>query len=342
LVLSSGTSKKELQCPSAPWLKLLSDRFDLETGKLTAVLPQGDGFGQPLVKVSLTAPPCEDSGNTRAWYNLETAIDGAVKLASGSKPAPSTESVDERLLAPVAVDFAARRRFSVSRLSGELQLPPDRTAIVTPSADEEAGTAAISSMDLGTFVHRVLAAIPLSGKIDTSTLVMNSFCDTAEDLQSEALPLIEIFRKSARAAELTAAKQVYRELEFMLAWPPEQPQAASQPPRYLQGFIDCLYQDQRGRWRLVDYKTNRISADRLVDAAAAYEMQLGVYALAATQILGEPPAELSIHFLRPSLEHSFVWDDAMRRRVIGRVDKAIESVLAGNHRLPRTEIADSA
>jgi ATP-dependent exoDNAse (exonuclease V) beta subunit len=263
-------------------------------------------------------------------------------LASGSKLAPSTDDAAERLLAPVAIDFAARRRFSVSRLSGELQLPPDRTAMVTPSADDEAGSAAISSMDFGTFVHRVLAAVPLSGKIDMSTVVMNAFGDTAEDLQSEALPLIETFLKSARAAELTAAKQVYRELEFMLAWPPDRPQAASQPPRYLQGFIDCLYQDRQGRWHLVDYKTNRISADRLVDAAVAYEMQLGVYALAATQILGEPPVELTIHFLRPSLEHSFVWDDAMRRGVIGRVDEAIASVRAGSNRQPRTEMADSA
>jgi len=170
---------------------------------------------------------------------------------------------------------------------------------------------------------------------------MNWQGEKAEQLQSEALALIEAFLASGRAFELAAAKQVHRELEFLLAWPPNEPMAP-QSPRFLQGFIDCLYQDPQGRWQVLDYKTNRVSADGLAAAAAAYEMQLGVYALAVEQILGEPPSRLIVHFLRPSLEHHFDWNESMRGRVIERVSEAMLSVLAAPNGQRQTTIADSA
>ena len=93
--------------------------------------------------------------------------------------------------------------------------------------------------------------------------------------------------------------------------------------RYLQGFIDCLYRDADGRWRLIDYKTNRTTAETLAATAAAYEMQMLVYALAAETILKSPPVELTLCFLRPGLEHHFDWNDAARRRVVELVEQAM-------------------
>ena len=48
-----------------------------------------------------------------------------------------------------------------------------------------------------------------------------------------------------------------------------------------------------------------------------------VYALAAETILGSPPAELVLCFLRPGLEHRFAWDAAARQRVVELVDRAL-------------------
>ena len=93
--------------------------------------------------------------------------------------------------------------------------------------------------------------------------------------------------------------------------------------RYLQGFIDCLYCDAAGQWRLVDYKTNRVTADTLAAVAAPYEMQMLVYALAVEQILQRPPDELVLCFLRPGLEYRFAWDAAARQRVVELVDGAL-------------------
>jgi ATP-dependent helicase/nuclease subunit A len=331
LVLSSGMSQKELQSPSAPWMKLLAERFDLTTGRLTVSLPDGDGFAQPAVKVTtMSAGGDSTPGGARLWHDLDAAIDRSIQIATGGNGESAADDVSERLLAPIAVDGAARRRFSVSRLSGELPSGDAATATIVPSIDDDdRSTDPTIAMDLGTLIHKVLAGIPLTGSMDIKAWVARctvSQNDKSEKLQADASPLVETFLKSARAAELAAAKQVHRELEFLLAWPPEQP---SQPARYLQGFIDCLYQDPAGRWHVLDYKTNRVSPGGLAAAAAAYEMQLGVYALAVEQILGEPPGRLSIHFLRPSLEHDFVWDAAMRERIINRVNQAIASAIAG-------------
>ena len=100
--------------------------------------------------------------------------------------------------------------------------------------------------------------------------------------------------------------------------------------RYLQGFIDCLYQDAVGQWHLIDYKTNQVSAANLSAAAVQYEMQLGVYALAVEQILGAAPVEIAVHFLRPSLEHAFDWNAEMRSRIIDQVNQAMKAAVVEN------------
>ena len=47
------------------------------------------------------------------------------------------------------------------------------------------------------------------------------------------------------------------------------------------------------------------SEEELPTTAAEYEMQMYLYALAAETILGVPPAELVLCFLRPGLEYRF-------------------------------------
>ena len=139
----------------------------------------------------------------------------------------------------------------------------------------------------------------------------------------EPIAWIRRFLASPRAAAIAAAAEVHREIEFLLAWPPDRPDAEGP---YLQGFIDCLYRDASNRWRVIDYKTNRVEPGRLAEAAAGYEMQMYVYALAVERILGQVPAELTLCFLRPALEHHFPWDAGSRRRAAAMVDEAIQTL----------------
>jgi len=141
----------------------------------------------------------------------------------------------------------------------------------------------------------------------------------ADDLH-EPIEMIERFLESLRAEDMAAAQQMYRELEFILAWPPgtDTPDAP-----YLRGYIDCLYQDANGNWRLVDYKTGHASEETLTQAAAAYEMQMLAYGLAAEEILGQPPDALVLCFLRPGLEYHISWHDRARQRIIKMIDDAL-------------------
>src|SRR5690606_33623898 len=107
----------------------------------------------------------------------------------------------------------------------------------------------------------------------------------------EATSLVERFLRTPRAAELAASPVVRREVEFLLPCAPaEEPTVG----RYLHGFIDCVYQDAHGRWRLLDYKTNRLAAGGVKELADRYELQMMVYALACEQALGESLAECAL------------------------------------------------
>jgi hypothetical protein len=75
---------------------------------------------------------------------------------------------------------------------------------------------------------------------------------------------------------------------------------------------------------VLDYKTNQVDAANLQTTAAEYEMQMLVYALAVERIVGQPPASIVLHFLRPSLEWQFKLDSHSRRQLMDLVNRGIE------------------
>ena len=175
-------------------------------------------------------------------------------------------------------------------------------------------------------MHRALAVARFSDGCDVRQLVdrvVDRRTASGVELAEHAADLLERFLKSARVAEIARARDVHRELEFLLAWPPDAEQILGETTKYLQGFIDCLYQDAVGGWHLLDYKTNQVSVEKVDVAAAQYELQLGVYALAVEEILGQPPVEITVHFLRPSCEHRFTWNSELRNKIVDQVNRAI-------------------
>src|SRR5262249_21723951 len=135
-----------------------------------------------------------------------------------------------------------------------------------------------------------------------------------------ATNMIERFVKSPRGQQLATAKTVQREIDFLLAWPLGE---TSNSGRYIQGVIDCLYQDDDSNWHIVDFKTNDVSAARTSDEAERYELQLQVYAIAIERTLGQSPTELVLHFLRPSAEHKIPWNDDARESAITKLNELI-------------------
>jgi len=184
----------------------------------------------------------------------------------------------------------------------------------------------IDARGLGTLVHDVLERIDFANPADIAAwcehLAPAHVIQNTEHAVRLACNMIERFTKSPRGHELATAKVFHREIDFLLAWPLGEPNTTG---RYIQGVIDCLYQDPAGNWHIADFKTNDVTADNVAKVAKQYELQLQVYAIAIERTFGQSPTELVLHFLRPSLEHIIPWNNAARTQAIKTVTQAIVS-----------------
>jgi ATP-dependent exoDNAse (exonuclease V) beta subunit len=136
--------------------------------------------------------------------------------------------------------------------------------------------------------------------------------------------MIERFLASPQADDLSRARVLRREIEFVLPWPPD---GQASGGRYLHGRLDCLYQDEHGRWRLIDYKSNRVKREHVSQAVDRYELQMLAYALACERALGEPLAACGLELLDPGVEYCFTWDEAARRRKMELITAAMDAPL---------------
>ncbi len=305
-----------MQKPKSDWLKLLGEHFDLAKGTCLTALP--DGYIAPDICVT-TAEPATDrkpAGPTHG-ADLVKLIAKTYQLAEAGKGIVPVE------VAPIVVSPHARRRFSFSRLSGELGVASGESRVASPQALSGDARA------LGTLVHAVLERINFT-QPTTDIVGLCEFLapqhteDHTEATTEEATQLVQNFLQTDRAAALAAAPDVRREVEFLLPWPLDQ-----QPyeGRYLQGYIDCLYQDTTGDWHLLDYKSNQVAAADVPKMAEHYEMQMFVYSLACERTMGVAPIESVLHFLRPASEFTFEWTDAERTAMSKQIDQAMCKVL---------------
>ncbi len=318
LMLSSSLAGYEPNELESDWMKLLAERFDLATGTFRGELPSGYPPPQVLVTDTEPATDFKPIGGGRG-PDLVALVEEAHDLAaSGGGIVPPNAG-------PIPVDLAARRQFSVSRLSGKLTRPDARETEFRPQPTPDT----IDPREFGLFVHALLERIDLTGKRLIAPLCERLAAERVqrhkERFAEIAAEMLERFLESPRWTEIAAAKTVHRELEFLLAWPPD---GAGSDGRYLQGLFDCLYRDAKGGWHLIDYKTNDVTAAEVPREAERYEMQMLLYAMALERVLGDPPVELALHFLRPGVEHIFKWSDAARNRCIQLVDDAMNSLVA--------------
>jgi ATP-dependent helicase/nuclease subunit A len=308
LILSGGVNN--VGDTNGPWTELLARRFDLASGRFMGRLP--DGETRPAVTVTDAEPAVRHAKAAR-----RSKVDLEATIAEMEQAVPRAAGV--RAVDPIEPDPSARRQYSFSRLSGALAGKYewlDRVEFHSETPHDPRG--------LGTLVHAALAAMDLAAPGDVRGLVERLAEQhlpegTAE--VDEAAEMIARFAVSERARRIAAARASHAEVEFLLGWPPEGPNPGE---IVLRGFIDRLYQDDGGRWHVIDFKTNRLSDGGLAAHAAPYEMQMLVYGLAAERILGSPPASLTLHFLRSGAEHPFAWNDAARRRVAALVNAGIE------------------
>ena len=86
--------------------------------------------------------------------------------------------------------------------------------------------------------------------------------------------------------ELGKANQVKREIDFVL----------NERRGLIHGKIDILFEDGKGQWHILDYKT--AAGDEEAARKSAYDLQLEIYTLAAERILKLPVRSAIIYYLK--------------------------------------------
>ena len=126
---------------------------------------------------------------------------------------------------------------------------------------------------------------------------------TPEEAAAVELRAVQRLFASPLGRRLAAAAEVRREFRFTLSEPAADyfPGAAAEDRLLLQGVVDCFFVEDGGV-TVVDYKTDRVTAEEAPARAERYRGQLRAYARALTRILGLPVRRCVLWFLRPGAE----------------------------------------
>ncbi len=275
-------------------------------------LPYGDGRYRAAVRKIIVSPVRHrrrsNSPPGRALSESADPRELAGKIiASVCRAAPA------RLLGPLPVSHG-RAELSVTALSEfeqcpmlyrwgyELKVPTTFEGAHGPSAEDRT---TLDPATAGTFYHRCMELLDPVNPQPAEVLVRR----TAREMNLEESPHVDLlarefegmldrFRAHRLFAELSEAPQIHRELDFVL-------RAGSAT---LRGRIDLLYQNVKGDWRIVDYKSDRVDQSKLDAHAQRYELQMLLYAAAVQRHLAAPPNSAVLYFLRSGATFNFKID----------------------------------
>ena len=325
LILSSCLADPgDIEKLKGPCLKMLASRFDLLSG---ATLPSEEEkiTSEPLVIVVLENT-CATKSSSNSTTRQESKRVDLGRVLDKAEMLTKKTALPVADVGPIAVDPKEVFTFSVSRLTGQLRRPSLATEVLRESGE----SSKIDPLALGTLTHAVIERLDPQATAEQQPSAIRHWCDAlapqharrhAQETASTAQKMIERFVASDLWGQMAGSERFEREVEFLLAWPPRE--SSKKPSAMLQGYIDALYLEEGGSWRIVDYKTNQVSAAQVPGAAEHYRLQLAVYALAVEQALGIRPASLTLCFLRPEVEQEFPWGPTERTNAIEQINEAI-------------------
>lgn len=316
-MLLLSAQMKRLDRPQSPWMKLLLQKFNVETGQPRQDVLVKHSRDCPQILIHHQEPLCApQSGQASGQVGLESLRDSIMDAT----PEPLPMSCDR-----VPVDSSALCRFSVSQIEvadealrplpasgGQLFAMHDPAigkfmVTVHPAVAPIVELPRLAGREpefLGTLVHGVLERLDFSRppEIDglVEAVILSLELDVSEVVRDAARHCVRELLASPLAKELAEAKQCHRELEFLLHWP------QGSETRTIAGTIDCLYETAQGRWILFDYKTRTLAGhDEAADTLVHYEIQLGIYCLAVRHMLQRLPDRVELVLVRNGIQR--VW-----------------------------------
>ncbi len=202
---------------------------------------------------------------------------------------------------------------------------------------EDGALRAATPRQIGEIVHRALQYGHLPTRLDTDHLLnllrgyaWDEGITDAHALESavkRAHHLLDNFTASPvyqRILEAESQGVIYRELPFIY----------EREQHVIHGVIDLLMRDAAGQWVVLDYKTSSVyvstgrrpSITNVQDHVQRYVLQVGIYAEAVRQYLGDGVTpETWVHYIRYG--HTLrvpesAWRTALARSLGARIDAA--------------------
>ncbi len=217
-----------------------------------------------------------------------------------SAQSADASSYDERLAweYPHLADTRAPGKISVSELIGNFRN-------LRPYPDFIAAAKELQAADRGTAAHLVMETIPLQEQTQESVrahiaaLVEQGRLNEAQAATVQIGMIVDFFASPLGKRILACKESVERERKFNYRVPAREIGVAdSDEPILLQGVIDCCFLEDDA-WVVLDYKTDRVGADRSAwEAVQKHKRQIGIYAAALHALTEKPVKAAYIYLLR--------------------------------------------
>lgn len=233
--------------------------------------------------------PCEDG--SAAQSDTAQRLKALLDAASAADPEEVFEAYANNS------DVGVPSKVSVSALKRMAEKPPVLQPQRFPSEEDS-----ITAAERGTLMHRVLEVMGLAVR-EADEVAAEVKRLSAEGRIDEALAgFVDVqavagFLHSELAERARVSSRCIFEQPFCLQMSArELSLAESDEPVIVQGIIDmCFLEDDQ--WVIVDYKTDKVSAQEAPEAAKRYAIQLELYARALTDITRHSVSQRWVFYL---------------------------------------------
>ena len=168
----------------------------------------------------------------------------------------------------------------------------------------------LSAAERGTAIHLVMQYLPMDTAAEEQSVAAQVQALEQRRLltpaQAEAVDkrAIAAFLRSPLADRIRSAEQVWREYRFALLMPAERYAGGAEGEEMLlQGVADCVFRKD-GALTVVDFKTDRVTAEEAPARAEIYRGQLQAYSDALSRIMEMPVERRVLYFFQCGQEIS--------------------------------------
>lgn len=246
-----------------------------------------------------------NSVNDEASNDLDAVIEDIVTLSSTTsmnnrKVDSGTQNGMENIVAKGTKD-GAEDATEEALDNVPVESPADLGPFDVTLSSINESTTIRSGARWGTLMHEVMQWLPLQSytrstlKQALDTLALQGYL-TDEERKAISEKCIYDFFQSQLGQRLLRAERVERELPFSMLFPANRvyPEMLDGEDLFLQGIIDTAFLEDDA-WVLVDYKTDRLDEEALVER---YRIQLMLYKEALERLTQYPVKEVYIYSFR--------------------------------------------